>query len=191
MSSSILIVNEGELSLPGDNQRCSKYGYNERHGPFNTHAKYHCSKLGHTIVMNIWNINTWQRQKYITSTESCYFMSLSYKLSYLLNSIMLLSQIIATMIPTVKFERNDNPSTVEDIPKGEFNWNMYEITPPCYAINTFILYRLCFKQHDFFRWDIDTQRFQIVDNIIRSVPFEEAIFLRGTSIDMFWVFISH
>ena len=51
---------------------------------------------------------------------------------------MLLSQIIATMISTVKFERNSFPFTIEDINKGEFNWNMYEITPQYYAIITCI-----------------------------------------------------
>ena len=42
---------------------------------------------------------------------------------------MLLSQIIATMIPTVKCEGNNLPFTIEDNLKGELNWNMYEITP--------------------------------------------------------------
>ena len=146
----IVVVNEGELPVPGDKQRCSNYGYNTRHGPFHTYAKYHCSKLRHAIVMNIWNKEAWQRQKYLTPAVSCYFMSLSDKLSYLLDSIMLLSQIIATMISTVKFKRNNLPFTIEDILKGEFNWNMYEITPPCYVINTCILYRLYFK-HGFLK----------------------------------------
>ena len=43
--------------------------------------------------MNIWNIDVWQRKNYLTSAESCYFMSLSDKLSCLLDSITLLSQI--------------------------------------------------------------------------------------------------
>ena len=43
---------------------------------------------------------------------------------------MLLSQIIATMISTVKFERNNLPLTIEDIFKGEFNWKMYKVTTP-------------------------------------------------------------
>ena len=77
-------------------------------------------------------------------------MSLSDKVSYLLDSIMLLSQIIATMISTVKFERNNLPFTIEDILKGEFNWNMYEIIPPCYVINICILYLLCFKKNMIF-----------------------------------------
>ena len=73
---------------------------------------------------------------------SCYFMSLSDKVSYLLDSFVLLLQIIATMISSVK------SFTIEDIPKGEFNWNMYEITPPCYVINICILHRLYIKQYD-------------------------------------------
>ena len=123
----------------------SCYGYNTRHGPFNTYAKYHCSKSGYTVVMTIWNIDAWQRQKYLIPAESCYFMSFSNKVSYLLYSIMLLSQIIATMISTVRFGRNNIPFTIEDILKGEFKWN---ITSPCYAINTRILYRLCFLWED-------------------------------------------
>ena len=151
MSILILVVNEGELSVPGDNRRCSNYGYNTRHGPFNTYAKYHCSKLRHAVVINIWNIEAGQRRKCLTLAVSCYFMSFSDTVSYLLDSIMLLSQIIATMIFTVKFKRNNLPFTIEDILKGEFNWNMYEITPPCYVINICILYRLYFKQHGFLK----------------------------------------
>ena len=74
--------------------------------------------------MNIWNIDAWQRQQYLTYADSCFFMSLSDELSNLLDSIMLLSQIIATMISTVKFERNNLAFSTEDIFKGEFNWNM-------------------------------------------------------------------
>ena len=33
-----------------------------------------------------------------------------------------ISKFIATMISTVKFERNNRPFTIEDILKGEFNW---------------------------------------------------------------------
>ena len=154
MSIFILVVNEGELSVPGDNQRCSNYGYNTRHGPFNTSAKYHCSKLRHAVVMYIWNIEAWQRQKYLTPAVSCYFMSLSDKVSYLLDSIMLLTQIITSMISTVKFKRHKLPFTIEDILKGEFNWNMYEITPPCYVINICIVYRLYFKQHGFLKEEL-------------------------------------
>ena len=113
-----------------------------------------CSKLGHTIVMNIWNIDAWQRQGYFTSATSCYFMPFSHNSSYLLDSVMLLSQIIATKRSTVKFERNKPLFTIEDILEGEFNWNMYEITSLCYAINACISYRLCFEQHDFLKEDL-------------------------------------
>ena len=73
--------------------------------------------------MTIWNMDAWQRQKYLSSAVSCYFMSLLDKVSYLLDSSVLLWQIIATMVSTVKFERNN--LTTENILKGEFNWNMY------------------------------------------------------------------
>ena len=154
MSIFILVVNEGALSLPSDNQRCSNNGYKTRHGPFNTYVKYHCSKLEHAIVINIWNIDARQRLKYLTPAVSCYFMSLPDKVTYLLDIIMLLSQTIATMIPTVKFENYNTPFTIEDILKGEFNWNLYEITPPCYVIKICILYRLYFKQHDFLKEEV-------------------------------------
>ena len=45
-------------------------------------------------------------------------MSLSDKVSYLSDSIMLLSQIIATMISTAKFERNNLPFTIDNILKA-------------------------------------------------------------------------
>ena len=150
----ILVVNEGELSVPGDNQRCSNYGYNTRYGPFYTYAKYHCSKLGHAVVMNIWNKDAWRRQKYLTPAVSCYFMSLSDKISYLLDSFLLSSQIIATMISAVIFERKNLPFSIDDILKGELNWNMYEITLPCYVINTCILYRLYLKQQSFLKEEL-------------------------------------
>ena len=54
MSIFILLGNERELFVPGDNQLCSNYGYYKtRHGPFNTYAKYHCFKLGRAVVMTI------------------------------------------------------------------------------------------------------------------------------------------
>ena len=149
MSIFILVVNGGELSVPSDNQRCSTFGYNTRHWPFNTYAKYPCFKLGHAVVMYIW-----QRQKYLTSAVWCHLMSLSDKVSYLFGSIMLLSQIIATMISTVKFEINNLPFTTENILKAEFNWNMYEISSPCYVMDVCVLYRLYFKQHGFLQEEL-------------------------------------
>ena len=154
MSIFILVVKEEELSVPGDYQRCSNCGYNTHHGTFNTYAKYRCSKLGHAAVVNIWNVDVWPRQKYLIPAVSCYFMSLSDKVFYLLDSIVLLSQIIATMISTVKSEKNNLSFTIEDILKGEFNWNMCKIIPPCYVINICILYRLYFKQNDFLKEEL-------------------------------------
>ena len=78
--------------------------------------------------MTIRNIDAWQMQKYLSSAVSCYVMSLSDKVSYLLDNIMLLLQIIATMISTVKFERNSAPFTIENILQGEFNWNVWNYT---------------------------------------------------------------
>ena len=109
MSIFILVVNKGELSVPGDNQWCSNYGYITRHGVFNAFAKYQYFKLEHVVVMNIWNIDALQRQKSLTPAVSCYFMYFSDKVSYLFDNIMSLSQIIATMISTVQFERNNLP----------------------------------------------------------------------------------
>ena len=79
--------------------------------------------------MTIWNIDAWQRQKYLSLVVSCYFMLLSDRVSYLLDSIMLLSQIIAIMISTATLVRNNLPFTIENILKGEINWNMFESTP--------------------------------------------------------------
>ena len=71
-------------------------------------------------------------------------MSLLYKGSYLLDSIMLLSQIITAMISTAKFKRNNLPFAIENILKGKNNWNMYQITPPCYVIYIYIyIYIYC------------------------------------------------
>ena len=67
---------------------------------------------------------------------------------------MLLSQIIATNISTAKFERHNLPFTIEDILKCEFNYSMYEITPPCYVMNICMMYRLYFKQHDFLKEEL-------------------------------------
>ena len=70
------------------------------------HVMDHLTHILSAVVLswNILNIDAWQRQKYLTPAVSCYFMSLSDKVSNLLDSILLLSQIIATMISTVKFE---------------------------------------------------------------------------------------
>ena len=87
MSIFILVVNEGKLSVPGDNQRCSNCGVNTRHGPFKTYAKHHCSKLGHAVVMNIWNIDAWPRQKSLP--RQSHVISLYFQIKYLICLIVL------------------------------------------------------------------------------------------------------
>ena len=64
--------------------------------------------------MNIWNIDAWPRQKYFSRQSNVFFIIPSDKVSYLFDSIKLLSQIIATMISTVKFERNNPSFTIGD-----------------------------------------------------------------------------
>ena len=147
MSIFILVVNEGKLSVPGDNQQCSNYGCNTRHGKFNRYDKYRCSKLGHAVVVNIWNIDVWPRQKHLTPAVSCYFMSLSEKYLICLIVLCCYRRPLPQWYPLSYLTE----ITIEDILKGEFNWNMYEITPPCYVINICILYRLYFKQNDFLK----------------------------------------
>ena len=113
-------VSSSFVSVPGDNQRCSSYGYNTRHGPFNTPAKYHCSRLGYAVVMNIWNIDAWQRQRTWPQQNQVISCHLSAWF------IMLFSQIIATMISNVEFEVNNFHFTIEDI-KGKFKWKCMEL----------------------------------------------------------------
>ena len=68
--------------MPGDSQWCSNYGRITHHGPFKTHAKYHCSKLGQTVVMNIWNKDAWQRQN--TSPRQNHVISCHFQINYLI-----------------------------------------------------------------------------------------------------------
>ena len=143
--------------------------------------------------MNIWNIDVWPRQKYLTPAVSCYFMSLSDKIFYLLDSIVLLSQIIAIMISTVKSERNNLSFTIEDILKGEFNWNMHEITPPFYVINICILYRLHFKQNDFLKSLLNTlmQIFIMLRHLVAEISrfkFDDYRVIRtgASALKLFW-----
>ena len=104
--------------------------------------------LCHEVSPETCGRNEHLRYRRLAKAESCYFIILSDKVSYLLYSIILLSQIIATTISTVKFERNNPSFTIGYILNGEFNWNMYEITPPCHVINICILHRLYHKQPD-------------------------------------------
>ena len=71
--------------------------------------------------MNIWNLNAQQRQTYHNWVELCYILSVSKKLSYLLATIMLLSQYKITIIFTVHFEMNNIAYTVKDSFEGRSN----------------------------------------------------------------------
>ena len=57
MSSFNLVVDQWDLSEPGDSQQFSKYGYITYQALFCQHAKYSHTKLGQTVVMNIWNVD--------------------------------------------------------------------------------------------------------------------------------------
>ena len=74
MSSFNRVVDEGDMSLSGYAQQCSKYSYISHNGLFNSHAKYHCTKLIYMTVLNMWNIEELQRQKYIAWAEIGYLM---------------------------------------------------------------------------------------------------------------------
>ena len=102
----------------------SKYGYITHQGIYCLHAKYHHTHVGYTVVMSIWNVDVHQRQSWLTWAKSCYIMSVSNKLSYLLVSIMLLSQDWGTIIFTVKFKINNIAFTIKDSFKGQSNWNV-------------------------------------------------------------------
>ena len=119
MSSINLVVDQGDLYVPGDSQQWSKYGY-----------IYHASR-------------------YFTWAELCYCMSVSNKLYFLLVNVILISPISATIIFTVKRERNNIAFTNKDNCKGEFNWNMSEITLPDSTITLCIFCRLCFGKRYF------------------------------------------
>ena len=82
-----------ETSVSGDVKQCSKHGYITHHGLwFCLQFKYYYTELGHTVVMNIWNVDARQRQTYPTWADFGYIMSVSSNLYYLLISIVLLSQ---------------------------------------------------------------------------------------------------
>ena len=66
--------------------------------------------------MNIWDVYAQQMQKYLILTEACYIMSGSSELSYLLVSIILLSQYRVAIIFTVTFKINYIAFTI----KGSF-----------------------------------------------------------------------
>ena len=73
----------------------------------------------------------------------CYFMSVSNKVSYLIVSIMLLSQDRIIIIFTVKFEINNIAFTLKDSFEGQSNWKMNWITPSDYAMHLCTFHFLC------------------------------------------------
>ena len=154
MSIFILVINKGELSLPGDNKRCSSYGYDTRHGPFNAYAKYHCSKLVHAVVMIIWNMDAWQTQQYLSSAVSC--ISCHFQIKYLICLIALsyYRRSLPPWYPLPNLKEITSLSPLKTFLKASSNRNMYEVTPPCYVINICILYRLYFKQHGFLKEEL-------------------------------------
>ena len=136
------------------------HGYITHHGFFCLHVKYHYTKLGHTTVMNIWNVDAQQRQRYLTWSNhvilcqfqiSCYIMSVSNKLSYLLVSIVLLSHDRATIIFTLKVKMNIIAFIIKGSFEGRSNWNMDWITPYDFAIDICIFHYLCFRRHVIFQ----------------------------------------
>ena len=82
-----------------------------------SHVKYHCTKLGSTVVMSIWNTDARQRQNNLSWLKSCYFISGSNKWSDLFVSIMVFLQVSATIIFTVKFEKITSLSQIKTILK--------------------------------------------------------------------------
>ena len=94
--------------------------------------------------MNIWNIDAWQRQRYLTYAESCFFMSLSDKYLICLIALCCYRISLPPWYPLSDLKEITSPSPLRTFLKEN---SIEEITPPCNAINTCILYRLCFKQH--------------------------------------------
>ena len=90
-------------------------GYITQHRPFCLHAKYHYINLGHMVVMIIWNVDA-QKGKVTFLAEFCYIMSVSNKLSYLLVSIMMLSQDKVSIIFTAKFKIDNMTFTIKRQP---------------------------------------------------------------------------
>ena len=95
------------------------------------------------VVMDIWNIDARQKQKYLTGAELCHFMSVSITSYHLLISITLLSQNGITKIFTIKFEMNNITFAIKDSCEDHFDWHMNEIAPSDYAMDIRIFHSLC------------------------------------------------
>ena len=70
------------------------------------------------LCVEIENVDTEQRQMYLVWAESSYIMSVWNSLSYLLVSIMVLSQDRVTMIRFVKFRMNSIAFTIKAVLKA-------------------------------------------------------------------------
>ena len=104
--------------------------------------------------MDIWNIDTGQKQKDLAWAELCYFISTSYSLFYPPVSILLLSQNGVTTISTIKFEINNITFAIRDICEGHVNWKIDEIAPSDYAMDICIFNWLCLEQKWFLLKDL-------------------------------------
>ena len=97
MSSFNLVIDEGDRSVSYNGQQFPNMVI-LHYRLCSSHVKCHHTKLGHMVVIDIWNVDAQQRETYLTWAESCYIMSVLNNLSYLLVSIMLLSQDRVPMI---------------------------------------------------------------------------------------------
>ena len=113
MSSFNLVIDEGDRSASCNVQQYSRYGYITHHGLCCLYAKYDHTQLGYTVVISIWNVDALQRQSYLSWAKLYYIMSVSNKLSYLLVSIMLLSQVRVTIVFTAKFKIDNMTFTIK------------------------------------------------------------------------------
>ena len=174
-SSFNIVFNEGDLSVPGDIQQCSKYGYIIWNKQFYSHATYHVTMMGFTEVMNIWNIDPDKEEKYLTWAQLYNLMSVSNRLSYLIIDIMLSSRSRVTIIFAVKFKINYITFTILDSFQGELNWNMNTIIPSHYVIN--ILYYTDYvkdnKVFQIFFLDAITQIFSILRHLVSKISLLE------------------
>ena len=104
--------------------------------------------------MDIWNIDPWPKQKSLP--QQSHVISLYFQIKYLICLIVLYChrRSLPPLYPLSNLDGNNLPFTIGDIVKGEFNWNMHEIIPPCYEINICILCRLYFKQYEFLKEEI-------------------------------------
>ena len=142
MSSFILVVNDGELFVPGDTNGASIM--------LIIHTMNHLTNILSTIVLS-WDIRSQWTFKITTPDRFMLFISLSEK-NYLICSIVFCCyrRSLPPWCPLTDVKEITSLSKLKTFLKA----NSTEITPPCYALNTCILYQLCFKQHGFLKGDL-------------------------------------